>query len=143
MRTTFMIRTVEKDVSLPTGVAKRGSNYHLQIKVPARLQSVIKRGFWVRTSLGTDDRATAAALAHRHWAEATAAFAAAEAKLKPPEVVPLTPALSAYVIAEAEREALVLDDVLRFQPGTLVELLRTTEPPPTRFLTSPQNSPPN
>jgi hypothetical protein len=56
MRTTFIIQTVEKDVSLPTGVAKRGSNYHLQIKVPLRLRPIINRAFWVRTSLGTDDR---------------------------------------------------------------------------------------
>lgn len=141
MRTTFIIRTVEKDVSLPTGVAKRGSNYHLQIKVPLRLRPVINREFWVRTSLGTDDRPTAAALAHRHWAEATAAFAAAEAKLKPREVVPLTPALSAYVVAEASREALAFDDAVRFEPGALLALLRSIEPPPRRFLTTDADGP--
>jgi len=141
MRTTFIIRTVEKDVSLPTGVAKRGSNYHLQIKVPVRLQPVIKRTFWVRTSLGTDDKPTAAVLAHRHWAEAAAAFAAAEAKLKPREVVPLSPAVSAYVVAEAGRQALAFDEVIRYEPGALVALLRATEPPPRRFLTTDADRP--
>lgn len=141
MRTTFIIRTVEKDVSLPTGVAKRGSNYHLQIKVPLRLRPVINRDFWVRTSLGTDDKPTAAALAHRHWAEATAAFAAAEAKLKPREVVPLTPALSAYVVAEAGRQALAFDEVIRYEPGALLALLKATEPPPQRFLTTEADRP--
>ncbi len=141
MRTTFMIRTVEKDVSLPTGVAKRGSNYHLQIKVPLRLRPIINRDFWIRTSLGTDDRPTAAALAHRHWAEATAAFAAAEAQLKPREVVPLSPALSAYVVAEAARDPLAFDDILRFEPGALLALLRANEPPPRRFLTTDADRP--
>ncbi|WP_440531791.1 DUF6538 domain-containing protein [Variovorax sp. YR566] len=136
-----MIRTVEKNVSLPTGVAKRGSNYHLQIKVPTRLKPVIKRDFWIRTSLGTGDKSTAAALAHRHWAEATAAFATAEARLKPREVVPLTPAISAYVIAEAKREAPLFDDALRFSPGVLSEWLRAVEPHPIRFLTSPGDGP--
>jgi len=141
MRTTFIIRTVEKDVSLPSGVAKRGSIYHLQIKVPLRLRRIINRPFWVRTSLGTNDKRVAAALAHRHWSEAAEAFAAAEAKLKPREVVPLTPALSAYIVAEASREALIFDDVVRFHPGALVELLRAIEPPPIRFLTSPEDRP--
>ncbi len=140
-RTTFIIRTVEKDVSLPTGVAKRGSTYHLQIKVPVRLQPLLKRAFWIRTSLGTDDKATAAALAHRHWAEASAAFAAAEARLRPKDTVPLTPAISAYVVAEAGREALVLDDALRFTPGLLVEWLQAVEPSPRRFLTGPGDAP--
>ena len=137
-----MIRTVEKDVSLPLGVAKRGSVYHLQIKVPLRLRPFINRDIWVRTSLGTDDRPTAAALAHRHWAEATVAFAAAEAKLKPREVVPLTPALSAYIVAEAGREALAFDDVVRFEPGALLALLRAVTPPPIEFLTTDADEPP-
>lgn len=136
-----MIRTVENDVSLPTGVAKRGSNYHLQIKVPAHLQPFIKRSFWIRTSLGTDDRATAAALAHHHWAEASAAFAVAEAKLKPREAVPLTPALSAYLVKEAQRVPLAYDDVVRFEPGGLLWLLNSVEPQPIRFLTAPGDEP--
>ena len=128
-------------MSLPTGVAKRGSNYHLQIKVPARLQPIIKRPFWIRTSLGCADKPTAAALAHRHWAEATAAFAAAEAKLKPKESVSLSPALATYILKEAERLPLVVDEVLRFEPGALVAWLRSIEPPPLRFLTTDSDGP--
>ena len=103
MRTTFIIRTVEKDVSLPSGVVKRSAIYYLQIKVPLRLPRSINRLLWVRTSLGTNDKRVAAALAHRHWSEAAEAFAAAGAKLKLCEIVPLAPALSAYIVAEAVR----------------------------------------
>lgn len=133
---TFYHRTVKLDMPLPTGVARRGDIFHLQIKVPLKLQPLVGRAFWVRKSLGTADKPTAAALAMSHWAEATAAFAAAEAKLKPRETVPLTPALSGYIIKEAERMPLAFDDAFRFDAAALGSLLRSIEPPPQRFFTA-------
>lgn len=51
---------------LPTGVAKRGDIYHLQIKVPLKLSPIIGRHFWVRISLNTSLR-LATASPWRAW----------------------------------------------------------------------------
>lgn len=125
MRTTFIIRTVEKDVSLPTGVAKRGSNYHLQIKVPLRLRPHFPGPFWIRTSLGTSDKRAAAALALQHWAEASAAFAKADALAQPPAPVKLTVSLLATLHERIRHGILLADDVVRSSnKGTLEERRR-------------------
>jgi integrase len=128
-------------MSLPTGVAKRGDIYHLQIKVPLKLQAILGRVFWIRKSLGTGDKPTAAVLAHRQWAEATAAFAAAEAKLKPRETVPLTPAMATHIVEQAEHHPLAFDGAVRFDSGVLASFLRSIEPPPQRFFSTPEDGP--
>lgn len=129
---------MEKPVSLPSGVALRGTTYHLQIKVPLRMREQFPGPFWIRTSLGTGDKAVAAALAHKHWAQASEAFARADAALKPHEFARLTPALAQYVVKEAQRTPLAFDDVIRYEPGGLMWLLESM-PPPVRFLTGPGN----
>lgn len=101
-------------MALPTGVHKRGAVFHIRIKVPSDLKGSWPRPFYVRKSLGTEDRAEATAAGHRLWAEATEAFASARVKLKPPAYSALTPALIAYIVGEAERVPFAMDDAVRY-----------------------------
>jgi integrase len=132
---------MEQDMALPTGVHKRGAVFHIQIKVPSDLRACWPTPFYVRKSLGTEDRAQATAAAHRLWAEATEAFALARLKLRPPEFSALTPALTAYIVTEASRVPLGVDDAIRFTPDALLWQLRAVEQRPVQFLTAPEGEP--
>jgi hypothetical protein len=96
-------------MALPTGVHKRGAVFHIQIKVPGDIRSSWPTPFYVRKSLGTEDRAVATAQAHRLWAEAIDAFAQARARSKPLELTTLTPALAACIVAEVSHSVLGAD----------------------------------
>lgn len=80
-------------MALPIGVKPRGSVFHIQIKVPADLRTFWPTPFFIRKSLETEDRAEATAKGHRHWADATEAFAKARTRLNPAKITSITPAL--------------------------------------------------
>lgn len=109
-------------MALPTGVHRRGAVFHIQIKVPSDLRASWPTPFYVRKSLGTEDRAAATAAAHRLWAEATEAFAQTRAKLKPPQAVKLTPALLEVLHERIRHSALKSDDERRFDPSRMAEV---------------------
>lgn len=128
-------------MALPTGVYQRGAVFHIQIKVPSDLRTAWPSTFFVRKSLGTENRDEATAKAHRLWADATDAFARARARLKPLEFSSLTPAMSAYILGRVPHVILNEDDALRFNPGALLALLTSIETLPQRFFTASTDAP--
>jgi integrase len=107
--------------------------------VPADLLHLYPSIDAYRASLRTRDRAEAVTKAYALLAQYRETFdhqRAAEAVRRAPPVVPLTPEIEAYLIAEARWLPLVFDDLVRFTPGTIEAMT-----PGTRFLTADNPEP--
>lgn len=136
-RTVSMHRNSEPselDLSLPPGLRQRDGVWQLRIGMPADLLHLYPSIDAYRASLRTRDRAEAVTKAYALLAQYRETFdhqRAAEAVRRAPPVVPLTPEIEAYLIAEARWLPLVFDDLVRFTPGTIEAMT-----PGTRFLTA-------
>jgi len=73
-------------MALPIEVKPRSCIFHIQTKVPADLRACWPTPFFIRKSWKTEDRAEATAAGHRHWADATEAFAKARMRPNPVKI---------------------------------------------------------
>lgn len=119
--------SIERDshmpITLPTGVYRRGSTYHLRIGVPKDVRHLWPRrddgseavdAF--RASLRTSDHNAAAAKAHLIHADYHRQFEELRASARAAPLTPITDELVAYIVSRVERDVLALDDVLRTNP---------------------------
>lgn len=122
--------SIERDshmpVSLPTGVHRRGSTYHLRIGVPDDVRHLWPRRAdgsdavdAYRASLRTSDRNEAATKAHEIIADYRRQFDDLRANAKPAPLTPITDDLVAYIGGRIERDVLALDDLLRTNPSLM------------------------
>ena len=113
-------------MALPKGVKARGASFFVQIKVPTDIKAFWPTIWFIRETMKAKSHAEAIAEGYRHWADATEEFAAARAKLKPPQAVTLTPALLALLHERIRHMILSNDDDRRAaKPGagpTIVEM---------------------
>lgn len=112
--------TLESDLPLPTGLSQRNGVWQLRIGVPADLAHLYPSIDAHRSSLKTRDRAEAITKAHALIAEYREKFdqqRSTELAKRAPPVIPLTPELEAFLIAQAQWVQLIADDVVRFTPG--------------------------
>ena len=107
-----------QDMALPKGVKARGPSFFIQIKVPVAIKALFSTIWFIRETMDAKTHAEAIAEGYRHWADATEAFAAARAKLKPPQAVTLTPALLGLLHERIRHTILSKDDERRAaKPG--------------------------